>query len=66
MGEDIWDYMGKGNAITLLSPIIVVQVELNQGFTFLLGEDWRSKSVQITVDDSSQGQFHISKFCFKT
>ena len=60
MGEAIWDYIGKGNAIRLLSPIIVVQVELNQGFTFLLGEDWRSKSVQITVDDSSQGQFHIS------
>jgi len=31
------------------------QVDLNQGFTFLLGVDWRSKSVQITVDDSSQG-----------
>ena len=60
MGEEKWDYMGKGNAITPLSPITVVQVELNQGFTFLLGEDWRSKSVQITVDDSSQGQSHIS------
>jgi len=31
------------------------QVELNEGFTFLLGEYWDSKSIRITVEDSNQG-----------
>jgi len=31
------------------------QVELNEGFKFLLGEDWSSKSIRITMEDYSQG-----------
>jgi len=27
---------------------------LNEGFTFLLGEDWDSKSIRITVEDSNK------------
>ena len=34
-----------------------LQVEFNEGFTFLLGEDWSSKSVEIALYDSSRSTY---------
>ena len=32
-------------------------MEFNEGFTFLLGEDWSSKSVEIALYDSSRSTY---------